>query len=198
VDADAGELTMLLLPDDGSADGFAQVLADQCAAVDCIRRSPWNTEVAVLGSSPLPGRSVTGAAYANAMRRLLAEVGGSYDLVLVDSPPLLQVAEATELVGASDVVVVVVGAQDLVRDHDQLVDRLELIGSEVIGYVFDRAGSRSWFGGTGSRRVRARERQGAPVAPPAGLPGVPLSPALEGAAQSNGDARPSSAPQPRQ
>ncbi|MFR9805617.1 Wzz/FepE/Etk N-terminal domain-containing protein [Pseudonocardia sp. RS010] len=144
VDAGAdGVLTGLLLPGDDPADGWAQLVAGQGAAVDRLRPSPWNEAVTVLGAGPSTAPSITGAAYAKAAKSLLAEVAEGFDVVLVDSPPVLEVAEAGELAGACDGIVVVVGEQDLVRDHVDVVDRLHLIDPEVLGYVFHRTAKQS-------------------------------------------------------
>ena len=59
--------------------------------------------------------------------------------MLIDSPALLQVADATELVAASDAAIIVLGPNELIQDHVEMVDRLKLIGSDVVGYIYNRA-----------------------------------------------------------
>jgi capsular exopolysaccharide synthesis family protein len=70
---------------------------------------------------------------------LFAHLSETYDLVLIDAPPVLQVAYATTLVRLADRALVVVshgqdyhGAEDLKRSMD-------LIGSPMIGYVYNQA-----------------------------------------------------------
>jgi Mrp family chromosome partitioning ATPase len=70
---------------------------------------------------------------------LFAHLGEIYDLVLIDAPPVLQVAYATTLVRLADCALLVVshgqdyhGAEDLKRSVD-------LIGTPVIGYVYNQA-----------------------------------------------------------
>ncbi|MDJ0496949.1 MAG: AAA family ATPase [Acidimicrobiia bacterium] len=70
---------------------------------------------------------------------LFAHLGETYDLVLIDAPPVLQVAYATTLVRLADRALIVVshgqdyhGAEDLKRSMD-------LIGSPMIGYVYNQA-----------------------------------------------------------
>ena len=41
------------------------------------------------------------------------------------------------MVGASDAAIIVVGPDELTRDHEETVDRLKLIGSDVVGYIYD-------------------------------------------------------------
>jgi hypothetical protein len=86
----------------------------------------------------MPQRT-TGVAYAKAVSALLAEVTDRYDIVLVDSDALLQTAAAAALVVACDAAVIVVDSRDLVRDHRETAARLDIIGSEVLGYVYDSA-----------------------------------------------------------
>jgi Mrp family chromosome partitioning ATPase len=140
VDADAGDgslATRLLLgfpTDDG---GLEQILAGERSLADCIHPSLLNDAVAVLGPGPAPHQRVTGAARAKAASALLATAKSSFDIVLIDSPGLLQVADASELAGASDAAIIVLGPDELTRDHEETMDRLNLIGSDVVGYIYD-------------------------------------------------------------
>jgi Mrp family chromosome partitioning ATPase len=157
VDADpSGDLTALLLPDTPDVDGLEQVLAGRRAAADCIVPSPFRTRLAVLGSGATTGQTMTGTAYFRAMRRVLVEAKAGYELVLVDSPALLQVAVASDLVDASDGVVVVMGPREPIRDHLDVLKRLDLLGAEVIGYVHARA------------PLRPRRRRHLRLRPPSG------------------------------
>ena len=131
VDADAadGSLTARLLPDIPAGAGLEQVLAGEQPLANCTQPSPLNAAVAVLGPGLAPQRRVTGAARAKAASALLATAKSSFDVVLIDSPALLQVADATELVDASDAAVIVLSPHELIRDHLEMVNRLKLIGS---------------------------------------------------------------------
>ncbi len=141
VDADAGggELTARLLPSTTADGGLEQVLAGQQPLANCIQQSPLNSAVAVLGSGPAPQRPVTGAARSKAASALLATAKSSFDVVLIDSPALLQVADATELVDASDAAIIVLSPYELIRDHLEMVDRLKLIGTDIVGYIYNQA-----------------------------------------------------------
>ena len=142
VDADAGDgglTTQLLLgtPTDGG--GLEEVLAGHRPLATCLHPSPLNRAVAVLGSGPALRQRVTGAARAKAASALLATAKSSFDIVLIDSPALLQVADATELVDASDAAVIVLSPNELIRDQLEMVDRLKLIAADVVGYIYNRA-----------------------------------------------------------
>jgi Mrp family chromosome partitioning ATPase len=72
-------------------------------------------------------------------RDLFKSLADSYDLVVIDCPPLLQVAYASMLAELSQALVVVIqhGARE-----SQLIDlrgRLDLIGRPVLGYVYNRS-----------------------------------------------------------
>jgi Mrp family chromosome partitioning ATPase len=140
VDADAGgaDLTARLLPGVQIAGGYEQVLAGERALADCVRPCSFNDAVAVLPAGPRPRRRVTGAARAAAVAALLAEAKASFDAVLIDGPPMLAVADATA-VEAADGTVVVIGPNELVQDHREMAERLTMIGSDIIGYIYNHA-----------------------------------------------------------
>jgi Mrp family chromosome partitioning ATPase/capsular polysaccharide biosynthesis protein len=175
VDADSahGGLTALLLPGSPPADGFEQVLAGQRPVSDCIRPSPLNRGLSVLGSGPAPTKRTTGVAYSKAVKKMIAKARTSFDLVLIDSPALLRVADAAELVDNSDAAIVVLGPDEPVRDHITMVERLDLVKSKVVGYIYRRARR-------GPRLARhLRDRGPAHVAHRTELPVVPSSSLLQ-------------------
>jgi Mrp family chromosome partitioning ATPase len=141
VDADAGDgdLTARLLPGIPVGGGMEQVLAGQQQLLGCIKPSPLNDAVSVLASGPPLQRRVTGAARSKAASALLATAKSSFDIVLIDSPALLQVADATALVDASDAAIIVLSPNEQIRDHLEMVDRLKLIGTDVAGYIYNQA-----------------------------------------------------------
>lgn len=138
VDAGAGSLSNLLLPG-SSTEGLQQVLTGRRTATECIRSSPLHEGLAVLASGPPTPGTVTGAAYLERMEETLVEATVSFELVLVDRPALLRVADAIGVVDAADAAVVVLGPDEPVQDHVDLANRLNLVGSEVLGYVYRQA-----------------------------------------------------------
>ena len=169
VDADytEGSLTSLLLPGSPPADGFAQVLAGQRSVDDGVQPSPLNERLSVLGSGPAETVRTTGAAYSRAVDELIGKAKAAFDLVLIDSPALLRVADGTELVANSDAAIIVIGSDERVRDHITMAERLDLIKSEVIGYIYqrERRGLR--------HRRHPRDRSSAPIARQTESPDVP-------------------------
>jgi len=145
VDADAADdgLTARLLPGIQRSEGFEQILSGRRPSPESLEPSPFNDAITVLGSSPAAPRLVTGTARLRAARALLAQARASFDLVIVDCPALLQVADATELVNAVDAAIIVVNPDDSIPDHLEMADWLTQGGSDVIGYVYNRAQMRS-------------------------------------------------------
>ncbi|TCO23374.1 Mrp family chromosome partitioning ATPase [Kribbella steppae] len=137
VDADAtGGLTALLLPGSPQADGFEQVVAGRRSVLDCIELSPLNPDVTVLRAGPARVKRTTGQAYAESVEKIIAEAKASFDLVLIDSPALLSVANAVELVQDADASVVVLGPGESVQDHVTMVERLDRVESDLAGYLY--------------------------------------------------------------
>jgi Mrp family chromosome partitioning ATPase/uncharacterized protein involved in exopolysaccharide biosynthesis len=62
-----------------------------------------------------------------------------YDIVFVDAPPLLQVAYASTIARYVDALVVVVSHGSPMREIEELVKRLQLIGTPVLGYLYNRS-----------------------------------------------------------
>jgi capsular exopolysaccharide synthesis family protein len=72
------------------------------------------------------------------MRRFLAEVGSQYDLVIIDSPPVLSVADASLLAPAVDGVVVVVDSVNTRRSQlIRSVKEIENAGGRIVGMILN-------------------------------------------------------------
>jgi len=140
VDADStgSALTGLLLPGSPQADGFEQVVAGCCPVSDCIEPSPLNADVTVLRAGPTRVRRTSGTAYGEAVGKLIAEAKESFELILIDSPAVLTVANAVELVQNSDATVVVLSPGEPVQDHVTVVERLEHVEPGPAGYIYRR------------------------------------------------------------
>ncbi len=71
-------------------------------------------------------------------REVFEQARRRYDLVMVDAPPFLQVAYASLLAGYVDVLLIVVTHNTQVRETEELVARLRLVNTPVIGYIYNR------------------------------------------------------------
>ncbi|MCP3975323.1 MAG: AAA family ATPase [bacterium] len=74
-----------------------------------------------------------------ATREFLDQIQDFYDLILVDAPPLLTVAYASTLAGMVDKVLVVTRHNGSATALEELQDRLDLIGTPTVGYVYNLA-----------------------------------------------------------
>ncbi len=74
-----------------------------------------------------------------ATKAFLKRVAEHYDLIVVDAPPLLQVAYASTILSIAEKVLIVVPHRSSVSNLTELEDRLELIGSPLMGYVYNMA-----------------------------------------------------------
>ncbi len=74
-----------------------------------------------------------------ATREFLDQIQDFYDLILVDTPPLLTVAYASTLAGMVDKVLVVTRHNGSATALEELQDRLDLIGTPTVGYIYNLA-----------------------------------------------------------
>lgn len=69
----------------------------------------------------------------------IAKVGGLFDLVLIDGPPMLHIAYASLLAQYVDRIVVVTRHGGSVSHIEDLAQRLDLVGTPLVGYVYNGA-----------------------------------------------------------
>lgn len=142
IDADFGNqmATALLAPDTTPAVGITEVVELGVPLGDAITPIE-GTDGSGLHLLSRGWRQITAPEFFRlpATRLFLREVQEFYDLILVDGPPLLQVAYASTLAGLSDKVLVVVPHGGSLAAVEELQDRLDLIGTSTIGYVYNIA-----------------------------------------------------------
>ena len=109
------------------------------ASIDDVRRT-----VSVGGEATLDlvtgGRSVddpAGLFRSQAARATLHTLRDRYQLVLVNVPPLLAVADGSALAGESDGVMMIVERGTDARDLDIVRQRLDVLRTDLIGVVYD-------------------------------------------------------------
>ncbi len=74
------------------------------------------------------------------MRQLLAELAEQYDFLVIDSPPLLPVADAMILGSMADGVVMIVDSQRTPKGHvKEAISRLEQARAKIFGTVLNKA-----------------------------------------------------------
>jgi Mrp family chromosome partitioning ATPase len=104
------------------------------------------------------------------MTKLLDRLALAYDYVLIDSPPVLLVADALELARIVDGVIVVARRDRATRDEAREIRSLvERLGINLLGVVFtDVAAASGYYGygryGYGGRPEAQQQRQERPEA----------------------------------
>ncbi len=124
-------------PSVSNALGLTSVLTDQAALEAAIQSTPVpGLSVLTSGSTPPdPGRLLESQRF----RELLAQLRERYDLVLVDTPPVLVVSDALSVAGLTDGMVLVVSSQTTGRPlFTDLRDRLGRAGINPLGFVMNR------------------------------------------------------------
>jgi receptor protein-tyrosine kinase len=141
VDADFGNqaLTRFLAGDEGTiAPGLTEVVTGGLS----IEQATRVIEVAPGLVISLLSRGAQPVAAADLLRSpgarsLFVTAKDEYDVILVDAPPLLQVAYASTLAGLVDTVLVLVPHKGLVAQLAEARDRLGFIAVPVLGYLYN-------------------------------------------------------------
>ncbi|MCU1431467.1 MAG: Chromosome partitioning protein [Actinotalea sp.] len=165
--------------------GLTTVLIGRAAIQDVVQ--PWGSgQLHVLPSGQIPPNpsELLGS---RTMAELLGTLGQRYDVIIIDTPPLLPVIDAAILARLTRGAIVVVGTHSL--HHNQLEESLgalESVGARVLGIVLNRVPEKLTAGyqyydyslESQTRSKRQRRRHGsnpegpiAPSAPPRGRSG---------------------------
>jgi len=156
---------------DGSV-GLTNVLIGQATLVDVLQQFA-DTSVYVLGAGSVPPNpsELLGSA---AMIETLRELEARFDVVIIDTPPLLPVTDAAVLSTIAGGTVVIVGAGRVDRDHlAKSLQSLETVKGRVLGLVLNMIpakGASDYYNyrdgyapesarGAKSSRPRAKERE---------------------------------------
>jgi Mrp family chromosome partitioning ATPase/capsular polysaccharide biosynthesis protein len=143
IDGDFGnqEATALLFGDSTPrSDGLTEIVESNRGVEKVVQRVPFEGS----GKLHLLGRGRKSATAPNTLRsprirEAFDVVRQQYDTVLVDAPPFLQVAYSSLLAAYVDALLIVINHETTVREAQELVERLRLVRTPVIGYVYNRA-----------------------------------------------------------
>ncbi|MFS0703553.1 polysaccharide biosynthesis tyrosine autokinase [Cellulomonas sp. 179-A 9B4 NHS] len=117
--------------------GLTTVLIGRASVDDVMQ--PWGTgALHVLPSGQVPPNpsELLGS---RAMAQLLKDLTAKYDVVLIDTPPLLPVTDAAILARLTSGALLVVGADKLHRNQlRESVGALETVGARILGIVLNR------------------------------------------------------------
>jgi len=149
---------------DGSV-GLTNVLIGQANLSDVLQQFT-NASLYVLGAGSIPPNpsELLGSA---AMEKTLRELESRFDVVIIDTPPLLPVTDAAVLSAIAGGTVVVVGSGRVDRDHlTRSLQSLDVVKGRVLGLVLNLtptkgADAYSYYRGYApeSPRKRAKERE---------------------------------------
>lgn len=74
------------------------------------------------------------------MKKLIGEAGSLFDMVLIDTPPVIAVADSSILAQAVDGIILVVASGEVNREHVlQAKEQLEKVGGKILGVVLNKA-----------------------------------------------------------
>ncbi len=156
IDADFGNqgLVRVLSPSLAATPGLSDLVLDDVPTGEAVNSVTFadGTSVSLLTR----GNSVTTASeffHSPLVGRFVQALQADYDLVLIDSPPLLHVAYTASLVAMGDGVLVVVRHGSRVSALEDVRDRLRLFGAPIAGYVYNASPlRREMVRGVGSTR----------------------------------------------
>ena len=63
--------------------------------------------------------------------------------MIIDAPPVMSASETAEIAGEVDAVVMVVDRGTPIRELQDAKDRIEISGTPIVGYIFNRAEHKS-------------------------------------------------------
>lgn len=122
------------------------VLAGDCAVGDAIGRVDAGGYDYLGANLPVPGNIATGLLEAG-LGNLIAELRGHYDHIIVDTPPILSVADAIVAMGAADVRLFVLRCgHSKKRDIAQAMDQMRAVGIVPDGVILNDARPRRAYG----------------------------------------------------
>jgi capsular exopolysaccharide synthesis family protein len=121
--------------------GIVDVVEGSAELETCIRETEVD-RLSLLSAGRAPLRSAADILTRDVLRALLDRVGVEFDLVIVDSPPVLLTADAPILATQVDGVLLVVRAGQTERDSAQYaVQQLGALGATVVGAVLNDSNS---------------------------------------------------------
>lgn len=137
VDADLRRPTIATLLGLEPTVGLTTILVDKVAVDDVVHR--WGrTSLDVLAAGEVPPNPAELLA-STRMKDLLAALSEKYDFIIVDTAPVLSVADATVIAQQADATILVVDARSVRRAQvSQSIKSLELAGAYVSGVVLNR------------------------------------------------------------
>jgi polysaccharide biosynthesis transport protein len=129
--------------------GLTTAILGERAIEDLVRPLPGDDNLWLLPSGELPPNPAE-LLNGTRIREVFAELRRYFDLVLIDSPPILPVTDAVLLAKDADATVLVVAAGRTRRaDLRRAADKLGQVNARVVGLVLNETSRQSGYGGYG-------------------------------------------------
>jgi capsular exopolysaccharide synthesis family protein len=144
--------------------GVVQLAAGEVRLEDCIRpyRLSDSAQLNVVPAGPAPATSI-GLMRAPEFKHAIQNIRHNSELVVLDSAPLLAVADATVIAAQVDAIVLVVDSRTSVDQLQKMQERLTFVSTPLLGYVYNRADTsrpaRYGYGYGGNGRGRPTQRR---------------------------------------
>jgi polysaccharide biosynthesis transport protein len=127
-----------------NAVGLSSVLLGQVSVTEAIARPALLPVLDVLTSGPGHGSMTTELFSSRLFRELLDAAGSRYDRIIIDTPPLLSVADPLVVAGVVDAVMLVVGAGNSTAGQLRTgLESLQQVGANLIGTVLNNFDARA-------------------------------------------------------
>ncbi|MEO5589239.1 MAG: polysaccharide biosynthesis tyrosine autokinase [Gemmatimonadaceae bacterium] len=116
--------------------GLTNMVLGECGLEDAVRETSIpNLFVLSSGANPPNSTELLGS---DAVRQILLRLISEYDVVILDSPPILATADAAILSSIADGVVMVVRMGETDRDAARrALQRLEIVGARILGTIIN-------------------------------------------------------------
>jgi polysaccharide biosynthesis transport protein len=143
-----------------NATGLSTVLLGQTSVSAALERPAALPDLDVLTSGPGHGSMTTELFTSRLFRELLEGAADRYDRIIIDTPPLMSVADPLVVAGVADAVMLVVGAGNSTAGQLRSgLEALQQVGANLIGTVLNSFDARAaGYYSYSYQRVRVRLR----------------------------------------
>jgi len=118
--------------------GLTTILAEDVSALSFIMKTP-HEELDILTSGPIPPNPAE-LLDSQRMKQILHEITQAYEFVLIDSPPVIAVTDASILAQSVHGVILVLAAREVKREYAMRAkEQLEKVGAKILGIVLNKA-----------------------------------------------------------
>ena len=120
-----------------NAEGLTNLLIDDALTIESVGQNIMDN-LTVLPSGPIPPNP-TELLQTRKMKRLLDQFKDHYDLIIIDSPPVMAVADASVLSILADGTIMVVGYGSSSRDLAvKAKEQLQMVKANILGVVINK------------------------------------------------------------